>query len=164
MAATAASMEPCAVSRMNAISRGVWETRSSNSKPSMRGILRSVTTMPGLHERIFSSASRPSQAVWVQYPQAAASSASPERSFSSSSTISTFSDSIPIQSLRWSRAVTGIRKTRRPRDECRVYADIGAALPILMETSGTVPAHRSSLPKNGRRIENAKKDIQTELK
>ena len=48
MAATAASTEPWAVSRMTAISSVLCDSLRAEPRPSMRGILRSVTTMPGL--------------------------------------------------------------------------------------------------------------------
>ena len=47
------------------ISCEVWATRWSNSMPFMPGILRSLTTMPGVHEPIFSSPSSPFCAVSV---------------------------------------------------------------------------------------------------
>src|ERR1700730_10290858 len=57
----------------------------------MRGILRSVMTIDGVHCVALSNPSAPSRAVSTRNPQEDTSSASPDRSFSSSSTINIFS-------------------------------------------------------------------------
>src|ERR1039458_9243778 len=62
----------------------------------MRGILRSVTTIDGVHCAAFSRPSSPSRAVSARYPHEETNSAKPVRSFSSSSTISTLSWLIPV--------------------------------------------------------------------
>ena len=86
-------------------------TRRSSSMPSMRGIIRSVTTMVGDQDSIFSSASTPSRAVSHLKPHSVASSARPVRSFSSSSTMSTFSWFINDVLLHYS----GWQLFRQPR-------------------------------------------------
>ena len=97
IASTADSMEPWAVSMTTTTRWSTSRMRDNSSMPSMRGIFRSVTTMPGDHWRTRSRPSTPSAAESARKPHDATSSVSPLRACASSSTIRTFSCTFTIR-------------------------------------------------------------------
>ncbi len=79
MVATAVSMLPKAVTTMAGGPPPCAASRRSSSKPSIRGIIRSVTSTSAGNVPSFSSASCPSAAVSAEKPQAATMLARPAR-------------------------------------------------------------------------------------